>query len=43
VWVAGQHLLKERHLTTLDIHEILHRARGWQARIGSTDNRPDSR
>jgi 5-methylthioadenosine/S-adenosylhomocysteine deaminase len=38
VWVAGQHLLKERQLTTLDIHEILHRARDWQARIATTDN-----
>jgi 5-methylthioadenosine/S-adenosylhomocysteine deaminase len=38
VWVAGQHLLKERQLTTLDINEILHRARDWQARIGATDN-----
>jgi 5-methylthioadenosine/S-adenosylhomocysteine deaminase len=38
VWVAGQHLLKDRQLTTLDIHEILHRARDWQARIGATDN-----
>jgi 5-methylthioadenosine/S-adenosylhomocysteine deaminase len=38
VWVAGQHLLKERQLTTLDIHEILHRARDWQARISTTDN-----
>jgi len=37
VWVAGQHLLKERELTTLDIHEILHRARDWQARISATD------
>jgi len=38
VWVAGQHLLKERQLTTLDVHEILHRTRDWQARIGATDN-----
>jgi 5-methylthioadenosine/S-adenosylhomocysteine deaminase len=38
VWVAGQHLLKERQLTTLDVHEILNRARDWQARIGATDN-----
>jgi 5-methylthioadenosine/S-adenosylhomocysteine deaminase len=37
VWVAGQHLLKERELTTLDIHEILHKARDWQARIGASD------
>jgi 5-methylthioadenosine/S-adenosylhomocysteine deaminase len=38
VWVAGQHLLKERELTTLDIHEILNRAHDWQARISATDN-----
>jgi len=38
VWVAGQHLLKERQLTTLDINEILHRARDWQARISTTDH-----
>ena len=39
VWVAGQHLLKERQLTTLDIHEILYRARDWQARIGAARHR----
>jgi 5-methylthioadenosine/S-adenosylhomocysteine deaminase len=38
VWVAGRHLLKDRQLTTLDIHEILHRARAWQARIGMRDD-----
>jgi 5-methylthioadenosine/S-adenosylhomocysteine deaminase len=38
VWVAGQHLLKERQLTTLDIHEILHRTQDWQARISTADN-----
>jgi 5-methylthioadenosine/S-adenosylhomocysteine deaminase len=38
VWVAGQHLLKDRQLTTLDIHEILNRARDWQLRISTTDN-----
>lgn len=35
VWVAGQHLLKERQLTTLDEDDILQRAREWQFRIGS--------
>ena len=34
VWVAGQHLLKERRLTTLDGDDILERARAWQANIG---------
>lgn len=37
VWVAGQHLLKERRLTTLDDHEILHKTREWQRRIGTID------
>jgi len=36
VWVAGQHLLKERRLTMLDGNEILERTAGWQARIAST-------
>lgn len=34
VWVAGQHLLKERRLTTLDGDDILGRARAWQTNIG---------
>ena len=33
VWVAGQHLLKDHQLTTLDSNDILARARDWQARI----------
>ena len=37
VWVAGQQLLKERRLTTLDDHEIMHRARLWQERIGAAN------
>ena len=37
VWVAGQHLLKERRLTTLDDHEILNRVRLWQERIGTAN------
>jgi 5-methylthioadenosine/S-adenosylhomocysteine deaminase len=36
VWVAGQHLLKERRLTTLDGNDILERARDWRMRIAST-------
>jgi len=36
VWVAGQHLLKDRRLTTLDGIDILARTRAWQSRIGST-------
>ena len=38
VWVAGQHLLKERTLTTLDKDEILSRARGWQTRIRHSED-----
>ena len=37
VWVAGQHLLKERRLTTLDGHEILNKVRRWQDRIGTAN------
>jgi len=39
VWVAGEHLLKDRVLTRLDKADILARARRWQARIGATDAR----
>ena len=35
VWVAGQQLLKERRLTTLDGSDILERARDWRARIST--------
>ena len=38
VWVAGQHLLKDHQLTTLDDNEILARARDWQARIAAPAN-----
>jgi 5-methylthioadenosine/S-adenosylhomocysteine deaminase len=34
VWVAGQHLLKERQLTTLDTDSILDRTHAWQPKIG---------
>jgi len=37
VWVAGQQLLKERRLTTLEESDILARSRGWRDRIRSTD------
>ena len=37
VWVAGQHLLKGRRLTTLDGNEILERTHAWQTKISSTD------
>jgi 5-methylthioadenosine/S-adenosylhomocysteine deaminase len=42
VWVAGQHLLKERRLTTLDGHEILERTHAWEEKIQETDQQGDS-
>jgi 5-methylthioadenosine/S-adenosylhomocysteine deaminase len=38
VWVAGQHLLKDRRLTTLDESEALARAACWRDRIRATDH-----
>jgi 5-methylthioadenosine/S-adenosylhomocysteine deaminase len=38
VWVAGEQLLKERVLTSLDEAEILARARQWQLRISASDS-----
>ena len=40
VWVAGQHLLKERRLTTLDGEDILERARDWKNRISTPQDTP---
>ncbi|MCP4992350.1 MAG: TRZ/ATZ family hydrolase [Gammaproteobacteria bacterium] len=37
VWVAGNQLLHERKLTTLDSSEILQRTREWGERIAATD------
>jgi len=37
VWVAGQRLLADRKLTTLDTREIIQRARDWRDRIAATD------
>ena len=37
VWVAGEHLLKERVLTRLDEAELRARARAWQTRIAAAD------
>jgi 5-methylthioadenosine/S-adenosylhomocysteine deaminase len=42
VWVAGQHLLKERRLTTLDGNDILERTRDWQARISNSEDSTNS-
>ncbi len=33
VWVAGNHLLKDRQLTTLDVNSILEKTSDWQAKI----------
>jgi len=33
VWVAGQHVLKQRQLTTLDEAELVTKARGWAQKI----------
>ena len=37
VWVAGEHLLKERVLTTLDETELLRQADAWRERIQAAD------
>lgn len=37
VWVAGQHILKNRQLTTLDEKQILANARQWQAKLKPYD------
>ena len=42
VWVAGQHLLKERRLTTLDANEILERAHAWEEKIRGSDHQAGS-
>jgi len=38
VWVNGQQLLKERHLTTLDKTQCLHKAKHWQKRISQHEH-----
>ncbi|MFA5531960.1 MAG: TRZ/ATZ family hydrolase [Thiohalomonadaceae bacterium] len=43
VWVAGQQLLKDRQLTTLDEEAILARARQWRAKIQRTDVPPEEK
>lgn len=37
VWVAGQHVLKQRQLTTLDTEDILSRAHQWRDRLRHQD------
>ena len=41
VWVAGQHLLKDRVLTTLDQQAIIAKARQWGEKIQQADEHPD--
>jgi len=38
VWVAGQHLLRNRELTQLETRELIQRAHGWQTRIAAGDS-----
>ncbi|MDQ5910118.1 MAG: 5-methylthioadenosine/S-adenosylhomocysteine deaminase [Pseudomonadota bacterium] len=37
VWVAGRRLLADRQLTTLDVAEIVQRARSWREQIAAAD------
>jgi 5-methylthioadenosine/S-adenosylhomocysteine deaminase len=37
VWVAGNHLVKDGRLTTLEEHGLLDKARAWQAKIRKFD------
>lgn len=41
VWVAGQHLLKDRVLTTLDQSAIVAKAQQWGEKIQQADEQPD--
>lgn len=43
VWVAGQHVLNRRQLTTLDSGELLERTRVWRERIRVSDDPADAR
>jgi 5-methylthioadenosine/S-adenosylhomocysteine deaminase len=36
VWVAGQHLLKSRELTTFDMTELQNNIEKWQLRLAET-------
>lgn len=40
VWVAGQHLLKDRVLTTMNQPAIIKKAKQWAAKIQTTDEHP---
>ena len=36
VWVAGQHLLNQRELTTLDIPQLTQKARDWHGKLSQS-------
>jgi 5-methylthioadenosine/S-adenosylhomocysteine deaminase len=39
VWVAGRRVLESGRLTTIDIDEVIGRARAWQARLAGLEHR----
>jgi 5-methylthioadenosine/S-adenosylhomocysteine deaminase len=39
VWVAGQQLLKDNILTTIDDNEVLKKSRAWREKIFQSDLR----
>jgi 5-methylthioadenosine/S-adenosylhomocysteine deaminase len=36
VWVAGEHLLQSRHLTTFDLNELKNNVEKWHARLAQS-------
>ncbi|MDX2463373.1 MAG: amidohydrolase family protein, partial [Porticoccus sp.] len=42
VWVAGQHLLKDRVLTTMNQQAILAKAKQWGEKIGAADEHSEN-
>ncbi|MGI9321577.1 MAG: TRZ/ATZ family hydrolase [Thiogranum sp.] len=40
VWVAGQHVLKDRELTHLETRKLMHRVLDWQERIAAGETNP---
>ena len=43
VWVAGRRVLKNGRLTTIDIDEVLARARRWREKLAGIDQQPTPR
>ncbi|MCB1843594.1 MAG: TRZ/ATZ family hydrolase, partial [Halioglobus sp.] len=35
-WIGGELVMRERHLTRIDIDQLAHRTQAWQARIANT-------